>query len=71
MQVVNVLQAKSTLSTIDTHNEEVARLKPYQPSRGKIAPPGGMKGKIRMSPDFDEPIDELFDCLKDGGETLV
>jgi prevent-host-death family protein len=79
--VVNVHEAKTHFSqllervargddiVIDRAGHPVARLKPYQPPRGKIAPPGRMKGKIRISPDFDEPIDELFDCLKDGRET--
>lgn len=33
--------------------------------RRKVAPPGSMEGEGWIAEDFDGPIDELFDCLKD------
>jgi antitoxin (DNA-binding transcriptional repressor) of toxin-antitoxin stability system len=46
----------------------VAILTAYRPPRNKIAPPGGMEGEIWMADDFDAPIDDLFDCLKDNSD---
>ncbi|MBT8419581.1 MAG: type II toxin-antitoxin system prevent-host-death family antitoxin [Gammaproteobacteria bacterium] len=46
----------------------VAQLTACPAPRHKIAPPGGMEGEIRMSDNFDDPIDELFDCLKEDDE---
>lgn len=43
----------------------LARLLPYTLARRKIALPGGMEGEVRIADDFDAPVDELFDCLKD------
>lgn len=44
----------------------VARLTPYTAPQHKIAPPGSMEGQdFWIADDFDEPLDELFDCLKD------
>jgi hypothetical protein len=31
----------------------------------KIAPPGSMEHEFWMAEDFDEPIDNLFNCLQD------
>ncbi len=45
--------------------QPIATLVAYQPPRRKIAPPGGMEGEIWMAEDFDEPVNDLFDCLKD------
>jgi len=46
----------------------IVRLIPYAPPRRKVAPPGSMEGEGWIAEDFDEPIDELFDCLKDHAE---
>jgi prevent-host-death family protein len=44
----------------------VAKLSPYTPPKLRIAPPGSMEGQgFWIAEDFDEPIDELFDCLKE------
>ncbi len=80
MSVVNVHEAKTRLSNllervqageevvIAKAGHPVARLISYTPPRREITPPGAMKGEIRIDEDFDEPIDEIFDCL-DGGDT--
>lgn len=44
--------------------QPVAMLSAYHPPRRKIAPPGSMEGQSWwMADDFDEAIDDLFDCL--------
>lgn len=44
----------------------VAKLVAYEPPKRKIAPPGSLKDKgYWMSDDFNDPVDELFDCLKE------
>ncbi|HZR37357.1 MAG TPA: type II toxin-antitoxin system prevent-host-death family antitoxin [Nevskia sp.] len=44
----------------------VARLTAYTAPARKIAEPGGMEGKgYWIAPDFDEPVDELFDVLRE------
>ena len=44
----------------------IATLSAYRPPRRKVAPPGSMQGQDwRMADDFDAPIDDLFDCLRD------
>ncbi len=44
----------------------VARLMPYTPPKRKIAPPGSMEGQgFWIADDFDAPMDENFDCLKE------
>jgi prevent-host-death family protein len=67
MELVNVHQAKTHLSrlldrvaqgeeiVIAKNGQPVARLVPYpvEPRR-----PGRLKGKIRMAPDFDDPLPE-------------
>jgi prevent-host-death family protein len=78
MQTVNIHEAKTHLSrlieavesgeevVIARAGQPVALLTAYKPPRRKIAPPGSMEGQDWwMADDFDEPIDELFDCLKD------
>ena len=79
MQLVNIHEAKTQLSKlleqvqsgeeiiIAKAGAPVARLTPYTPPKRKIAPPGAMKGEIRIAEDFDKPVDELFECLNDGG----
>ena len=80
MQLVNIHEAKTQLSrlleqvqageniVIAKAGTPIARLIPYAPSRYKIAPPGLMEGEGWIADDFDEPIDELFSCLKDHSE---
>ena len=78
MQTVNVHEAKTHLSrlleavergeevVIARAGKPVATLSAYKPPRRKIAPPGSMEGEIWwMSDDFDDPIDDLFECLSD------
>ena len=67
MKTVNVHQAKTHLSrlleqvaagedvVIAKSGKPVARLVPYRAS-GRRPPPGSMKGKIRISDDFDAPL---------------
>jgi prevent-host-death family protein len=77
MLVVNIHEAKTQLSklleqvqgggdvVIAKAGSPIVRLVPYAPPKRKIAPPSAMEGEIWIADDFDEPIDELFDCLKD------
>lgn len=77
MWLVTVRDAKTRLSellkrvlaeedvVIVKAGKPLARLVPYAPARRKIAPPGGMEGEAWIADDFDAPVDELFDCLKD------
>lgn len=78
MQIVNIHDAKTQLSklleqvqsgedvVIAKAGTPIVRLVPYAPPKRKIAPPGGMMGEgFWIADDFDDPIDELFDCLKD------
>ncbi len=80
MTVVNIHDAKTRLSklleqvqsgedvVIAKAGTPVARLIPYVQAKRKIAPPGGMEGEIWIANDFDAPVDELFDCLKQEAE---
>lgn len=80
MQLVNIHEAKTQLSklleqvqagedvVIAKAGAPIVRLIPYAPPRRRIAPPGAMEGEGWAADDFDEPIDELFDCLKDPAE---
>ena len=76
--IVNIHEAKTHLSRLlesVERGEEViiaraghpiATLSAYTPPRRKIAPPGSMKHEgWWMSDDFDDPIDDLFDCLRE------
>lgn len=77
MHLVNIHEAKTQLSklleqvqagedvVIAKAGAPIVRLVPYVPPKRKIAPPGAMEGEGWIADDFDEPIDELFDCLKD------
>lgn len=75
---VNVHEAKTQFSkllaqvqrgkevVIAKAGKPVARLIPYTAPKRRIAPPGSMAGQgFWIADDFDEPIDDLFDCLKD------
>lgn len=80
MLVVNIHEAKTQLSklleqvqgggdvVIAKAGSPIVRLVPYAPPKRKIAPPGAMEGEIWIADDFDEPIDDLFDCLKEAPE---
>lgn len=77
MQHVNIHEAKTHLSrlieavergeevVIARAGQPVATLTRYQPARRQIGPPGGMEGEIWIADDFDAPLDDLFDCLRD------
>ena len=83
MQTVNIHEAKTHLSrlleavergeevVIARAGQPIATLVAYKPPRRRIAPPGGIEGEIWMADDFDEPIDDLFDCLKNGESISV
>lgn len=75
---VNVHEAKTQFSkllakvergqevVIAKAGKPIARLTPYTASKRKLAPPGSLKDMhFWMADDFDDPIDDLFDCLKD------
>ena len=75
MQVVNIHEAKTQLSRLlaqvqSGHDVVIAkagnplvRLVPYAPPVCKLASPGVMAGEIEIGADFDEPLDDCFDCL--------
>ena len=74
---MNVYEAKTQLSKllqqveageeiiIARHGKPVARLVPVQRTAVHRLP-GGWKGKVWMSPDFDEPDPELEDLFYNG-----
>jgi prevent-host-death family protein len=75
---VNVHEAKTQFSkllaqvargrevVIAKAGKPVARLTPYTPPQRKIAPPGSMEGHgFWIAEDFNDPIDDLFDVLKE------
>lgn len=81
MQTVNIHEAKTNLSrlleavergeeiVIARAGHPIATLIAYKPPRRKIAPPGSMEGQgFWMADDFDDPIDDLFDVLKEDTE---
>ena len=78
MQTVNIHEAKTHLSRlleavengeeiiIARAGQPIAALTAYKPPRNKIAPPGSLAGMgFWMADDFNDPIDDLFDVLKD------
>lgn len=75
MKQVNMHEAKSQLSKLGRlawQGEEIVIAKagePYlrlEPYRKRIAEriPGGLEGEIWMSPDFDEPDEELMELIE-------
>jgi len=78
MQLVNIHEAKTRLSklleqvqsgdeiVIAKAGNPIARLAPYTPPKRRIVPPGAMKGEIWIADDFDEPVNDLFECLDEG-----
>lgn len=80
---VNIHEAKTHLSrlleavergeevVIARAGEPVATLSRYVPPKNKILPPGSMSDRgWWISEDFDEPIDDLFDVLKNDEDDL-
>ncbi len=80
MQTVNIHEAKTNMSrlleaveaveageevVIARAGRAVATLPAYKRPRNKIFPPGSMEGEIWMAEDFDAPLDDQFDCLKE------
>jgi len=75
---VNIHEAKTHLSrllekvqageeiTISKAGKPVARLVPYKEPEPPKRKPGSLKGKIWMSPDFDEWTDELEEMFYGG-----
>jgi prevent-host-death family protein len=71
----NVHDAKTHLSRLLERVEEgqevviaragrpIARLVPYRPRRARRMP-GGWEGRVRIAPDFDEPIQDLLDAFE-------
>lgn len=76
MHLVNIHEAKTQLSRLLEQVQDgedvviakagapIVRLIPYTAPKRRITPPGAMEGEGWISDDFDEPLDELFDCLK-------
>ena len=75
---INVHDAKTQFSKLLAQVEQgqevviaragqpIAKLVPYVAPNRKIAPPGSLKDMdYWMADDFNDPIDDLFDCLKD------
>jgi antitoxin (DNA-binding transcriptional repressor) of toxin-antitoxin stability system len=77
MPTVNIHHAKTHLSRlleqveageeviIARAGKPVAVLSRYTPPARRIGPPGALKGEVWMADDFDAPMDELFDALRD------
>ncbi len=75
MKQVNMHEAKSQLSRLGKlawEGEEIViakagepylRLEPYK-TRLETRPLGGYEGQFWMSPDFDEPDEELMDLIE-------
>jgi prevent-host-death family protein len=68
---VNIHEAKTHFSKLVRRAEEgeeivvrrgqepVAQIGPLKRKRGGVTGRGSMKGEIRISPDFDEPLEEF------------
>ena len=41
----------------------IARMTAWQAPRVRIAAPGAMNGEAWMAPDFDAPLDDMFDAF--------
>ncbi len=77
MNIVNIHEAKTHLSRlleavergedviIARAGQPIATLTAYKPPRRKIAPPGSLEGRGWIADDFNAPLDDLFDALKD------
>lgn len=77
MTTVNTHHAKTHLSRllelveageeviIARAGKPVAVLSRFVAKRAAIAPPGAMAGEGWMAEDFDAPIDEMFDALRE------
>ena len=74
-RLVNVHQAKTHLSQLLQQVERgedvliarsgvpVARLTAWSGAPPAVAPPGAMRGQIRLAADFDAPLEDLFEVL--------
>lgn len=75
---VNIHQAKTNLSqlleqvqqgrdvVIAKAGRPIARLTALRPERRRIADPGSLADRgYRIADDFDAPLDQLFDSLRD------
>ena len=80
--IVNIHEAKTHLSrllaavergdevVIARAGHPIATLSAYRPPQRKLLPPGSLgKLDVWMSDDFDDPLDDLFDCLKEGPDS--
>jgi len=78
--IVNLYEAKTSLSKLVDRaaaGEEIiiakagkplARLTSF-PKGGKPRVPGGWEGRVKIAPDFDEPLpDELLDAFEGRGD---
>lgn len=75
MQTVNIHEAKTHLSrlleqvqagediVIAKAGVPIARMTAWQAPRVRIAAPGAMNGEAWMAPDFDAPLDDMFDAF--------
>lgn len=81
MTTVNIHEAKTHLSrlieavergeevVIARAGKPVATLTAYVPPKRKLLPPGSLKGQgWWISDDFDDPIDDMFDVLKEDAD---
>jgi len=77
MQPVNIHEAKTHLSRLleaVEHGEEIIIAHADQPvaTLSAYQPPGSMEGQVWwMADDFNEPMDDDFDCLKEETPDLV
>ena len=74
--MVNVHQAKTHLSQLLQEVEAgaevviaragmpIARLVPFREPQRMVAPPGAMRGQIRLADDCDAPLDDLSEALQ-------
>ena len=58
--------AAGELVVIANAGRPVALLVPYQAAQRRVAAPGSLVGRgFSIRPDFDEPLDHLYDALSD------
>lgn len=77
MQMINIHEAKTHLSrlleqalegediVIAKSGVPMVRMIPYVSPKRMLAPPGAMKGEIKIADDFDEDLSSMFDCLSE------
>ncbi|HEV3263168.1 MAG TPA: type II toxin-antitoxin system prevent-host-death family antitoxin [Gemmataceae bacterium] len=76
MPTVTIQEAQARLSdlihrltpgdevVITENNEPVARLARAEPRKQRSCKAGSAKGKIRIAPDFDEPLEEFKEYME-------